>query len=138
MTHTSIPSTDLPAALGVPALLSMSDLARHMGVTPDRLSPSKLTDSSSVALCLRLAVARLRGEEHVPMRPREWAWSGALIERLDMGEEYSVERLAARMRTWGMDTADDWIVSLHRAGAPVVFAERGWCGVRQWAREVVR
>lgn len=133
-----IPSADLPAALGVPEQRTLTDLAALYGVPAIRLAPSRLALGGPLVLALRYTVARLRGEAVEPVSAREWAWAGSVVERLDMGDAYSLPELGARMRLWGMDTADDWLVRLHEAGARAVFAERGWCGVRMWARTIVQ
>lgn len=129
---------DLLQALGVPRDRTAATIARAMHIDPARLSPSRLARDSDLLDALRVAVAVFRGEQVPEVSLYAKARAGALVEALDGGAPYSLPQLGARMRLWGMDTADDWLVRLHEAGARAVFAERGWCGVRMWAREVCR
>lgn len=99
-----------------------------------------LAKSAPLRRTLGYAADMLRGRDVSMAQDHDrgcYAQAAALVERLDEGDVYSVSELAAHMALWGMETADDWIVKLHMAGAPAVFAERGWCGLRGWARNIV-
>lgn len=129
----------LLSRLGVPDRYTAAEFARIIGVDPAQLSPSRLP-GSGLARALAYAADLLRGEDPgsgYDADPGGRARAGQIVEALDGGALYSVGELQARLRLWGMDAADDWLVRLHGAGAAVVFAAGGWCAVRRWARGVV-
>ena len=109
-----------------------TDIARMLNVSPSYLSPGRLVPRSAAYQTLTDIMAYLRGEtENVSMDVL------GVVDLLDGDSEYSVPELARHMRLWGMETADDWLVKLHQAGAAEYFAVGGWAEVRRWARAIV-
>lgn len=116
--------------LGIDRYRTRADLARWMGVDPALLAPSRFLPGSPLYTDVQAALMHLAGVR-VGLTPR----AALLVERLDEGE-YSIGALTDRLAVWGMATADDWVVRLHAAGAPVEHAAGGWTRVRRWARKV--
>ena len=130
-------TNDVLSHLGVPEQRTRADIARMISLDPARLSPSRLARDPDLLDALRGAATVLRGGAMPTMSIYATARAGAIVEALDAGDVYSLPELGTRMKLWGMDTCDDWLVRLHGAGAASVFAAGGWCAVRRWARGVV-